>query len=209
MQGNVLQEWEYTAQNDSCSVVIPDGCRDLLFRATAGCRPHWQITALDNAVYSVDIKAGDYLKGYRLRPGVSVHAYGLLNAVKSMDAQSDITGQINDFTAHLHCVSEALESVASSPTVSIAAAQLGVNTRKLQRICEKTGRTAVAWLSLARARKAARLLSLGALAETAYGTGYADQAHMCREFKRWFGVTPTQILGRPDIIRQLDGLGYY
>ena len=62
---------------------------------------------------------------------------------------------------------------------------------------------------LARARKAARALysSLG-LAEIAELHGYADQAHMSREFKRWFNTSPSVLRNLPSILNQLYDEGY-
>ncbi|MCF6305986.1 MAG: helix-turn-helix domain-containing protein [Rhodobacteraceae bacterium] len=205
---NVLQKWEFTAKDNGFSVVIPDGCRDLLFWAAAGEKPYWQVTSLDDTAYSVNINAGDYLKGYRLQPGVSVDVRGLLSAVNPLNMQGDITDRVNEFTALSQDVQEALECIAISPTVRIAATSLGVSPRKLQRICVKTGRSPAAWLSMARARKAARAVLLGDLAQTAQDAGYADQAHMCREFNRWFGVSPLKLRARPDIVAQLRVKGY-
>jgi len=207
-QDNILEEWEFTAQCDSFSIVIPDGCRDLIFWAAAGKKPFWQVTSLDNAAYFVNINAGDYLKGFRLRPEVSVDIGRLLNAVNPLNTQGDITDRINEFTNLSQDVEEALESIATSPTINIAATQLGVSPRQLQRICAKTRRTPAAWLSIARARKAARAVLSGDLAQTAQDSGYADQAHMCREFNRWFGVSPLKLRTRPDILAQLNSKGY-
>jgi AraC-like DNA-binding protein len=50
------------------------------------------------------------------------------------------------------------------------------------------------WLGLARARRAALELRTGApLADIAADAGYADQAHMTRAFRQWFGATPAQL----------------
>lgn len=209
MDGNILQEWAHCADSDNSTLIIPDGCRDLLYWAAVGERPKWYVTSLDNAAYNTDIKAGDYLKGYRLRPGACVDVAGLLDAVKPIDENGDIVTRINDFTSLSLDVSEALECVAVNDTVSLAAVSFGVSARKLQRICVPTGRTAAAWMSLARARKAAREVLRNSLAEVAQNTGYSDQAHMSREFRRWFGIAPSTLHARPDIIAQLGSKGYF
>lgn len=209
MQGNILEKWEHSATRDTSMLVIPDGCRDLLFCAKTGQRPKWRITTLDHAAYLVDSKAGDTLMGYRLRPGVLVDVPRLLRAVEAHGGYGDIASRINDFTQVSTDVCEALECISQSETVALAAARLGINARRLQRICSTTGRTPAAWLSLARARKAARAVCLHGLVETAYNTGYSDQAHMSREFKRWFGVSPLKLRKSPDIIAQLDSPGYF
>ncbi len=208
MQGTVLAEWEHDAAQNSAATIIPDGCRDLLFRALPGDRPQWQITALDSSAYRVDIKAGEYMKGFRLRPGVQVDVAGLLACVDPLDGQGRIVERINDFTVLPALIDDALGAIAQSGKVARAAAMLGVNARQLQRICRATGRTPGAWLSLARARKAARLIGKGDLCDVALQAGYADQAHMTREFTRWFGMPPLKLRSRPEIAMQLTAKGF-
>ena len=50
------------------------------------------------------------------------------------------------------------------------------------------------WFFLARARNTARSLgNTASLSQTAIDAGFADQSHMNREIKKWFGQTPAQI----------------
>lgn len=57
-----------------------------------------------------------------------------------------------------------------------------------------TGLTPHAWLMQHRARKARRLLRQGlAIADAAVQTGFADQSHLTKTFKRLFGYTPGQL----------------
>ena len=50
------------------------------------------------------------------------------------------------------------------------------------------------WRLLGRARRAASMLPHRLpLADIAFDSGYSDQAHMTREFKRWFGQTPSML----------------
>jgi transcriptional regulator GlxA family with amidase domain len=62
--------------------------------------------------------------------------------------------------------------------------------RKMQLV---TGAPLRYWLGLARVRRAAReiVLTDAALADVALETGFADQAHMTREVKRWLGEAPS------------------
>jgi AraC-like DNA-binding protein len=80
----------------------------------------------------------------------------------------------------------------------------------LQRLLkQQTGRSPVFWLRLARVRRAAsRLAHPRNLAELAYDMGYADQAHMTREFRYWLGATPRQISHDTGWLAQHLGLGY-
>ena len=44
------------------------------------------------------------------------------------------------------------------------------------------------------------------LTDVAHSTGFTDQAHMTREFARWFGQTPRNLRRKPnvlDVLRQL------
>jgi AraC-like DNA-binding protein len=62
---------------------------------------------------------------------------------------------------------------------------------------EETGLTPHAYQTLARVRLAKTLLTQGApIAQAALEAGFYDQAHLTRHFKRIFGVTPGQYLGR-------------
>ena len=75
----------------------------------------------------------------------------------------------------------------------------------------ETGKPAVFWLQLARARKAGRGIGEElpfSLAEFSTSMGYADQAHMSREFRRWFGVTPAMLKKPTPVADQLRALGY-
>jgi len=57
----------------------------------------------------------------------------------------------------------------------------------------QTGLTPHAWLMQLRARKAKELLGRGLpIAEVAAQTGFADQSHLSRSFKRLLGYTPGQ-----------------
>jgi AraC-like DNA-binding protein len=57
----------------------------------------------------------------------------------------------------------------------------------------ETGLTPHAYLTQVRVKRARELLSAGwAIAPTAYETGFVDQSHLTRHFKRILGVTPGQ-----------------
>lgn len=204
----ILQEWEFSAKSDGASIVIPDGCRDLIFTAKRGQRPCWMATDLDDTVYSTKSRAGDYMKGFRLRPGAIIDVDALLHSVRDIDAYGDISDRIGNFTVLSRNMADALACLGGASSTQKAAQDLGVNARNLQRLLKPTGRTAVAWLSLARARRAARMAIAGDLSDTAFAAGYADQAHMNREFRRWFGTTPKQLRGSI-VASQLEHSGYF
>ncbi len=205
----ILQKWEFSAKSDGSSIVIPDGCRDLIFMAKRGQQPRWMVSDLDNTVYSVSSRAGDYMKGFRLRPGAVIDVEALLHSVRDIDAQGDIADRIGSFTILSRNMSEALNCLGAVTSPHEAARNLGVNARNLQRLLKPTGRTPAAWLSLARARRAARLVLEGDLSDAAFTAGYADQAHMNREFRRWFGATPGQVFTGSSISKGVRLSGYF
>jgi len=91
------------------------------------------------------------------------------------------------------------------------ARQQGVSERTLQRrFSDLSLPTPAFWRQLGRARRAVQALQCRVpLAEIAAHYGYSDQAHMTREFVRWFGRTPVQLRRNPASMTDLaqPGLG--
>jgi AraC-like DNA-binding protein len=89
------------------------------------------------------------------------------------------------------------EAEADDATVSLSelAAQVGVSRYHFIRLFHRvTGLAPNAYLRQIKLSKARRLICEGAqLAEAAAQAGFADQAHLTREFKRVFGTTPGKI----------------
>jgi len=216
MNDIILQHWQFEVKSAGDSLVIPDGCRDLIFMATAGKKPYWQITSLDHTAYKVSCRAGDFFMGYRLKPGILIDEPAILNASKNLEPGKDMTenqieGMINNYCLHSPNVELALACLgAEHNNVSMVARELGIGLRSLQRLVLKsTGKTPAFWIGLARARRAARKLATGkALAQTAFDFGYSDQSHMSRDIKNWFGVSPGKIKYQPRILAQLNQSGF-
>lgn len=186
MNPPILSIWEHESTTLSSTKIIPDGCRDLLFWAKPGQRPYWTITSLDEQPYDAQMEGGTFLKGYRLQPGTLINTIGLLKSVQSLDCNAQwVNERINSFCNTSPALDEALAAIGAPDTKSVsnAAKNLGVSMRTLQRLIKaSTGRTPAGWLSLSRARRAARQIpSTLNLAETAYDFGYSDQSHMTRE----------------------------
>ena len=214
MKNPVLSIWEHNSKTKSSAKIIPDGCRDLLFWVMPGQQSRWTLTSLDEHPYNTQLEAGAYLKGYRLQPGVLINTQELINSVQSIDCDGqEIDQRINSFCTISPAISEAMACIGASDTKGInhAANILGVSMRTLQRLLKiPTGRTPAAWLSLSRARRVARILpNVKNLAQIAYNFGYADQAHMSREVKRWLGTSPSKIHLDNAIAQQLDQPGFY
>ncbi len=192
----LLEHWKFDAIQRGITTVLPDGCRDLIIWRGKGMRPHCFVTDLATGCDKVPVSAGDHFNGFRLHPGVQVDVDGLLASLEDGLDDVAINERLHDYATPLPQVVEALACLASGVTsVADAAAILGVRLRSLQRLLKReTGQAPVFWLRLARARQAvSRLGHAGALADLACDAGYADQAHMTREFRRWFGTTPHRI----------------
>lgn len=123
---------------------------------------------------------------------------------------ADVLDRLGTFTHQAPRVTEALHCLADTDRVSAAVRQLGVTERSLERLlASATGRTPGYWLALARLRRAAQALADATpLAAVAADMGYADQAHMGREFRRWFGVSPGRLRAWPALLTVVRASGH-
>lgn len=208
--------WYHHASTSRAAAVVPDGCCDLIWHALPGQQPQWFVTDLADQRYNVPGTAGEQFWGFRLQPGTRIDRSRLLAAVakrQGCDA-NDVLPILHD-CAHLDAaVHEALQALADCDSVTGAAHALGVGERTLQRLVgTATGLPPAYWKRLARMRRAARSLAAEphlclTLAEAAADWGYADQAHMTREFQRWLCTTPAALRLQPDIVEALAATGY-
>ncbi len=208
----VLQAWQHTSTSTASAVVLPDGCSDLILRAPPGQRPYWFVTPLADAAYDVHGTVGEQFWGYRLQPGACINEAQLLGALQARplrDAQ-DALPWLETCVRVDARVDQALHSLSDSATVATAARQLGVSERTLQRLVfGATGRHPAYWKCLARVRRAASCLAHApSLAACAADHGFADQAHMTREFQRWLGRTPSAVLASSDLLAVATASGY-
>jgi len=191
--------WTYKSAADAFENVLPDGCRDLIVISRADVADDVRLTDLDMHPRRVHIAAGQTVSGCRLRPGASLNPRAL-TAFKSesVDLEQFVEGEttLDDESGD---VIEALTEVDAS---SRHAAKLaGVTQRSLQRRFRRLGLPAPDYWRL--------LGRTVALADLACMHGYCDQAHMTREFARWFGATPAQLLKSEALLDDLrqPGLG--
>ena len=203
----VLEHWQTQIETGHIATILPDGCRDLIFTPAVG----WFITDLAQRCEQVDLQPDDSYNGFRLRPGVQVDQAGLLASLSGDLTQDAILERLQTYVSPMANVTEALSRLSNEvANVAQAAADLGVQTRSLQRLLkQRTGHSPIFWLRLARVRRAAsRLAHPPNLAELAYDMGYADQAHMTREFRIWLGATPHLISRDTGWLAQHFGPGY-
>lgn len=212
MTKTLLAVWQSAPKTDTTATVIPDGCRDLIVRLSPGERPHWFVSSLEDHTYTVSIEAGVFMKGFRLQPGVRIDEARLLASVQHRQFDfEDLCCRISSFVRLSAPVVDALDCLASDVgSVARAARQLGVSQRSLQRLlARETGRSPAYWMLLARVRKSARSVREPIpLAEIAAMHGYADQAHMSREHKRWLNVSPSKLRCGFKVLDQLSEPGY-
>lgn len=212
MNNQLLSVWRSSSDASFSTMVLPDGCRDLIFKVVKNRKPEWFVSPLFDHSKSILVEEGSKLVGFRMRPGIEINESKLLRQLAHKDVASvDVDTLLDDFTHLGVSVTEALECLASD-VVSIkeASIHLGVSLRTLQRlILAKTGKPPGYWFQLARVRKAAKELpETDSLCDLAEAYGFSDQSHMTREFQRWFRSTPSTIKNTPELIGQLLESGY-
>lgn len=205
-----FRRWTYTAKSDEVSIVLPDGCIDILILSSG--RTGSKVVRVTNWDFSprlVTLRAGTYLTGYRLRPGTIVGLPEL--EIENRDL-SNLEVEIKNKTRHDQEVTEIIDALAQpGSSVEGLARQQGVSERTLQRHFKSLSLPNPGfWRQLGRARRAVQVLPCHIpLSEIALEYGYCDQAHMTREFVRWFGRTPVRLRQNPGVMNDLTqpGLG--
>ncbi|WP_320175123.1 AraC family transcriptional regulator [Maridesulfovibrio sp.] len=190
----ILATWSSIAESSKVFPVMPDGCRDLIIKQNPGCPTHLFISPLMSTPQKIFAQKGTAFIGIRLKPGASIAAH-ILNDHPLPDSIQGLTELAYDAASMSGDVSDMMRCLALATTPATAASDLGVSLRTLQRHTMKvTGQTPDFWRRLARARKAARYILSGVLLhEAAQACHYSDQAHMTRELKCWFAMTPGEI----------------
>ena len=207
-----LDLWRFAARERTTVRVAPDGCRDLIVVSPHAGAPACFVSALADRMESPSFSAGDRAVGVRLRPGAQVdeRALAALLAGGERADAADLLAAIGAAVTLDARVCEALACLQEAPALSTAQRRLGVSERSLERLLATgTRRGPLFWRNLARARRCARALA-GAepLADLAAAHGYADQAHLTRDLRRWFGATPTALRAMPAFLATLSAPAY-
>jgi len=206
--------WSFYARENCNTKVIPDGCRDIIVVEKSDLKsPIWFVSELSDSIYDVDSCAGDKMRGIRLEPGTQIDQLALNQWAKTRSIDELFIGdQIDEFCERSTSLVGALQCLCNNEIDSVqkAAHELGVSPRTLQRLIKsETQRTPCFWLSLARARQAVKALyKFDLLIDVAFACNFSDQAHMAREMKRWFDLSPSQIKRSPELLSLLSEPGY-
>lgn len=211
MAGALLDTWSITVAKNRKSIVIPDGCRDLIIKTVNNQLISCHISPLFDQAKVIHSRIGDHLQGFRLKPGARVNEVALLSSLnKRWQDEKIVLERLDYFTYRSEQITEALECFTSGVnTVNHAAKRLGVSSRTLQRlIVKETQRTPNYWIRLAKIRCAAREIFDKPYVKIANDYGYYDQAHLCREIKHWFGMPISELKQSQDFAQQINDIAY-
>jgi AraC-like DNA-binding protein len=213
--------WTSVVATDEPTIVLPDGCIDLIWRRGEGAF----IAGPDTGPAPAALPVGSMLVGVRLRPGAGGPALGLPltelrdQRVDLADARPDLArrlpgdlspgqalSRLIDLTAGLAATGPPDELVSRAARLLAAAGErtdelakeLGVSERQFRRRClDAVGYGPKTLQRVLRFRRfVTRLDTADArldLALVAAETGYADQAHLTRESVRLAGLPPTAL----------------
>lgn len=216
--------WSRTVEpgDDSSTLVLPDGCVDVIWRS--GSDPI--VAGPDTGPAPAVLGPGTVLIGARLRPGAGGPALGLpLHELRDQrvpladvapDLAKRLPGALSPAEAHARLVrlmteladqgppdalvAEAARRLDASHTTQRVARELFLSERQLRRRFD----AAVGYgpKTLHRVLRFRRFLAglnrktgPQTLARLATASGYADQAHLTREARELSGLTPKELAG--------------
>lgn len=191
--------WSHCWDTAGEAIILPDGCRDLLVTTGPDGRQRVTLTDWDTGPRAVRIAAGTRMTGFRLRPGMVPDPLLLHRLAAAAERRGEVVAIAALLEGGVTADAEMEQVIGalalSHGTGAEVARQAGVAPRTLQRRLAGLGLPPPDfWRLLGRARRAAASLTPGRpLADIACAFGYSDQAHMTREFTRWFGLTPARL----------------
>lgn len=189
----LYHRWDYWVTADETTIIHPDGCRDLICVSRGGEPDALYVTEWDSQPQVVHLQAGMKIVGYRLSPGTTIASTILTNEKPNAAALEDM---IESEAVQSSEIFEIIETLAhSNATVEQVARHKKRTARTLQRHFRDLSLPSPDyWRLLGRARRSAKALPFDvSLADIAHEYGYSDQAHMTRQFVRWFGCTPARL----------------
>lgn len=200
---DIFHRWNHHSLRAERYLVLPDGCRDVLILRRPGAADGVTLTDFDLCPRAVITGPGARMTGYRLRPGAVLCRDALAAIAANPDQAGAIIADACGAPGDLEHVITALS--APGATIPAVARTAGVSIRTLQRqFRAKDLPPPDFWRLLARARRAALMLAEAApLAEIACTCGFSDQAHMSREFARWFGASPARLRADSAILNMI------
>lgn len=208
----VLDLWEHYQVTTDTVDIPPDGCRDIIVTLPLSGPAAWTLFALAGASERKVVESDTTLLGARLRPGAILDADKFLSLARESTSSPDgLLRRLEEFVRVDSNVEEALALLAQQGLpVRRCAKWAGVSERSFQRlVLGSTGKSPVFWRQLARARRAARsLFDTHDISAAAYENGFADQAHLTREMRRWFGRSPSTIRRDAQLNAALSESGY-
>jgi AraC-like DNA-binding protein len=190
-QNAAFQKWHHHEANGEPITIFPDGCRDVLIDRRKDKPDRIFLTEYDLCPRLATLPCGTEITGYRLRPGTVV-GQDVLDAIAQ--SPSEAGPILADAVSAPNDLEEAILALTlPGATMQAVSTNLGVSPRTMQRRFRDLALPPPDyWRLLGRVRRAVAMLSLPVtLAEIACDCGFSDQAHMTREFMRWFGKTPT------------------
>jgi AraC-like DNA-binding protein len=216
LRDSVVCLWSGTAVRDSETLVLPDGCCDLIWERGKGA----YVAGPDTGPAPAVAPAGTVTFGVRFRPAAGGPALGLplmalrdqrvdLAELRPADARR-LAGTLDPKTAMTRLVDLAGRLVADGPAdarmlraaqllgdhgvrAEAVAAKLELSARQFRRRCHQTvGYGPKTLQRILRFRRFVSRVDAGDrdLATIAADAGYADQAHLTRECAELSGLTP-------------------
>jgi AraC-like DNA-binding protein len=198
--------WEQRVSLGRVQRVLPDGHADLLIYDS------WrvEIVGVYDEVALPVLPAGTSVRGIRLRPAAvaaafrtpasdlrnrSVPADGVLGSrqARRLRDREGVDVWIRSIKPSQRAAA-ALDLLSTRPVDKVAA-ELAVTGRHLRRIVlAEVGLPPKTYQQVVRLQRFVRAVDAGApLAVAAANAGYADQAHMTREVRRFSGLTPAAL----------------
>jgi AraC-like DNA-binding protein len=209
--GRIDALWVATAPRGASpppSRIPPDACVDVIVRCAPGKSPEFIIHGPALRYHFVPVSAGELAVGTRFRPGVAGPLFAepgrALRALVAADPSGLLDPQrladlalpmLQDFGPPPALVTDfvsAVEECRGGAKVRDVLARLGAHERALQRAAAKwIGMTPRSFARTIRVCAARDTLRGGArIVDVAADFGFADQAHLSRDFREQLGTTP-------------------